>query len=112
MVPSPTRKISCRFTVTYAGFTGESELLEKLYERGLAQPLVGTDLHAGDGLLMFWIARANRTLADRRVAHRHAPGAAAKSVRAHDRKPVHLRRGELRRDGMVGCVHHRAPGRG
>jgi Phage Terminase len=54
MVPPPTRKIACRLTVTYAGFSGESELLEELYKRGLKQPQVGTDLHAGDGLLMFW----------------------------------------------------------
>jgi phage terminase large subunit-like protein len=54
MVPPPTRKIACRFTVTYAGFQGESELLEELYKRGLAQLLVGPDLHAGDGLLCFW----------------------------------------------------------
>jgi phage terminase large subunit-like protein len=54
MVPPPTRAIACRLTVTYAGFSGESTLLEGLYKRGLAQPLVGTDLHAGDGLLMFW----------------------------------------------------------
>lgn len=54
MVPSPARKISCRFTTTYAGFEGESELLEELYKRGLTMPRVGSDLHAGDGLLMFW----------------------------------------------------------
>jgi hypothetical protein len=54
MVPPPTRKIACRLTTTYAGFEGESELLEGLYKRGLKQPLVGADLHAGDGLLMFW----------------------------------------------------------
>jgi hypothetical protein len=35
MVPVPTRKISVRLTVTYAGFTGESKLLEDLYKRGL-----------------------------------------------------------------------------
>jgi phage terminase large subunit-like protein len=29
-------------------------LLEGLYKRGLKQPAVGDDLHAGDGLLMFW----------------------------------------------------------
>lgn len=34
MVPVPTRKISCRLTSTYAGFEGESELLEQLYNRG------------------------------------------------------------------------------
>jgi len=54
MVPPPTRTIACRLTVTYAGFEGESVLLEALYKRGLQQPLVGTDLRAGDGLLMFW----------------------------------------------------------
>jgi phage terminase large subunit-like protein len=50
----PTRKIAARLTVTYAGFEGESVLLEDLYKRGLAQPQVGDSLHAGDGLLMFW----------------------------------------------------------
>jgi Terminase large subunit, ATPase domain len=54
LVPVPTRKISCRLVVTHAGFEGESELLYQLYQRGLQQPLVGTDLYAGDGLLMFW----------------------------------------------------------
>jgi hypothetical protein len=54
MVPPPTRKIACRLTVTYAGFEGESELLETLYKRGLRQPVAGPDLHAGEGLLMFW----------------------------------------------------------
>jgi Phage Terminase len=54
MVPPPTRKIACRLTTSYAGFEGESELLEGVYKRGLRQPLIGPDLHAGDGLLMFW----------------------------------------------------------
>jgi phage terminase large subunit-like protein len=54
MVSPPTRKIACRLTTTYAGFEGESALLESLYQRGHAQPQIGTDLHAGDGLLMFW----------------------------------------------------------
>jgi phage terminase large subunit-like protein len=31
MTPVPTKKISMRFVVTYAGFTGESKLLEELY---------------------------------------------------------------------------------
>jgi phage terminase large subunit-like protein len=54
LVVPPTRKIAARLTVTYAGFTGESNLLETLYQRGLAQPLIGPDLYAGDGILMFW----------------------------------------------------------
>jgi phage terminase large subunit-like protein len=54
MVPPPTRKVACRLTVTYAGFEGESLLLQDLYKRGLQQPQMGEDLYAGDGLLMFW----------------------------------------------------------
>jgi phage terminase large subunit-like protein len=54
MTPPPTRKIACRVTVTYAGFEGESVLLEELYRRGLQQPQIGEDLYGGDGLLMFW----------------------------------------------------------
>jgi phage terminase large subunit-like protein len=54
MVPPPTRRVACRLTVTYAGFSSESVLLEELHKRGKALPQVGTDLHAGDGLLMFW----------------------------------------------------------
>jgi phage terminase large subunit-like protein len=54
MVPPPTRPISCRLTVTYAGFEGESQLLEGLYKRGRQLPVIAPDLHAGDGLLMFW----------------------------------------------------------
>jgi hypothetical protein len=34
-----------------------SELLAELHKRGLSQPQVGPDLHAGDGLLMLWTNR-------------------------------------------------------
>jgi phage terminase large subunit-like protein len=54
MIPPPTRKITCRLTVTYAGFTGESVLLEELYRRGMAQPEVAPNLRAGDGILLAW----------------------------------------------------------
>jgi hypothetical protein len=40
--------------VSYAGFTGESTLLENLYHRGLEQPLIDEDLRGGNGLLMLW----------------------------------------------------------
>ena len=50
----PTRKIAARLTVTYAGFEGESVLLEELRHRGKEQPLIGEDLYGGNGLLMFW----------------------------------------------------------
>jgi hypothetical protein len=54
LVPPPTRRIACRLTVTYAGFEGESALLEELYCRGLQQSQVAPNLYAGDGILMFW----------------------------------------------------------
>jgi len=54
MVPTPTRRVSCRLVVSYAGFEGESELLYELYKRGMAQEEIGPDLRAGDGLLCFW----------------------------------------------------------
>ena len=54
MVPVPTKKFSIRLTTSYAGYEGDSELLEEMYKRGLQQPQVGPSLHAGDGLLMFW----------------------------------------------------------
>ena len=62
-MPPPTRKVAFRLTVTYAGFQGESVLLEELYKRGLQQPELGEDLRGGDGLLMFWVAQAYRTVA-------------------------------------------------
>jgi hypothetical protein len=55
MIPPPTRKIAARLTVSYAGFTGESQLLEDLYRRGMAGRLIGDELWAtDDGLLMAW----------------------------------------------------------
>lgn len=57
MVPPPTRKFAARLTVTYAGFSGESVLLEELYARGTSQPKVATDMYAGDGILAFWSHR-------------------------------------------------------
>jgi len=57
LVPPPTRRFGIRMTTTYAGFEAESLLLQELYKRGKQQPLVGDDLYAGDGLLMFWSHR-------------------------------------------------------
>ena len=54
MITSPARKISCRLTTTYAGFSGESVLLEDLHKRGMALPEVGPSLRAGDGMLFAW----------------------------------------------------------
>ena len=54
MVPVPTRKVSTRLTVTYAGFEGESKLLEDLYKRGLHGTEIAPALYRQPGLLMFW----------------------------------------------------------
>ena len=54
MITSPARRISCRLTVSYAGFSGESVLLEEIYKRGMALPEVAPSLHAGDGMLFAW----------------------------------------------------------
>jgi phage terminase large subunit-like protein len=54
MVPVPTRRVSGRLTVTYAGYEGESTLLESLYKRGLQGKLISKDLYAQTGMLMFW----------------------------------------------------------
>jgi phage terminase large subunit-like protein len=54
MVPVPTRKVSARLTVTYAGFENESALLESIYKRGLQGEEIAPALYRQDGLLMFW----------------------------------------------------------
>lgn len=54
MVPVPTRKVSARLTTTYAGFEGESDLLEGLYKRGLQGEQIGPDLYSCNGMLMYW----------------------------------------------------------
>ncbi|MDI3561292.1 terminase TerL endonuclease subunit [Bradyrhizobium sp. Arg816] len=54
LVPPPTRRAAWRLVTTYAGYSGESLLLEELYKAGTAQPLIGPDLYAGEGRLTFW----------------------------------------------------------
>src|SRR5207249_7215555 len=54
MVPVPTRAVSVRLTITYAGFEGESDLLEALYKRGLQGEEIAPSLFRQRGLLMFW----------------------------------------------------------
>ncbi|UPT97263.1 phage terminase family protein [Bradyrhizobium barranii subsp. apii] len=54
LVPPPTRRAAWRLVTTYAGYSGESLLLEELYKAGTAQPQIGADLYAGEGRLTFW----------------------------------------------------------
>ena len=50
LVPVPTRKVSVRLTTTYGGFEGESELLERLYRRGLLGEEIAPSLVPTTGL--------------------------------------------------------------
>jgi phage terminase large subunit-like protein len=54
MVPPPTRKIAARLTVTYAGFEGESKLLETLYKRAMEGEEIVPSLYRAPGLLAAW----------------------------------------------------------
>jgi phage terminase large subunit-like protein len=54
LVPPPTRTVACRLVVSYAGYEGESELLEGLYKRGIAGEQIAPDLYVNGGLLMYW----------------------------------------------------------
>ena len=54
MVPVPTRQISVRLTVTYAGFEGESDLLQSLYKRGLEGEEIAPALYRTDRQLTYW----------------------------------------------------------
>ncbi len=54
MVPPPTRKVAVRLTVTYAGFEGESKLLEALYKRAMDGEEIAPSLHRAPGLLAAW----------------------------------------------------------
>jgi Phage Terminase len=54
MVPPPTRKVAARLTVTYAGFEGESKLLETLYKRAMEGEQIAPSLYRAPGLLAAW----------------------------------------------------------
>ena len=56
LTPPPTEENAWVLVVTYAGFTGESKLLEAMYQRGLAGNRVDPELelYEADELIMFW----------------------------------------------------------
>jgi hypothetical protein len=56
--PSPARQISGRLVTSYAGYSGQSELLEGIYRRGLEGELIAPDLYrTADGLLFAHLTR-------------------------------------------------------
>ncbi len=56
LTPPPTEPDAWMLIVTYAGFTGESKLLEDMYQRGLAGEHVDDELecYEAEELFMFW----------------------------------------------------------
>jgi hypothetical protein len=56
MTTVPTQQISCRLVTSHAGYSGESTLLEEIYEKGMALPEIAPGLHAdaGVGMLFTW----------------------------------------------------------
>lgn len=56
MTPPPTEQGAYILIVSYAGFTGEGELLENLYKRGLKGKRLhrSFECYRADGLFMFW----------------------------------------------------------
>jgi hypothetical protein len=54
LIPTPSRKISCRLVVSHAGPCDEDHLLYQLYQRGMQLPELAKDLRGGDGMLMHW----------------------------------------------------------
>jgi hypothetical protein len=58
LVSVPTRTPSVRLTTTYAGCSGESTLLDRLYKRGLRGTEIAPDLRAQPGMLMYWSSKS------------------------------------------------------
>lgn len=54
MIPTPSRRVSCRLVVSHAGFADPDHLLYQLFLRGQQLLEVGKDLRAGSGMLMHW----------------------------------------------------------
>src|SRR5262245_23347606 len=56
LTPPPTEFSAWQLIVTYAGFTGESDLLESIYKRGIQGKRIDSELecYESDELFLFW----------------------------------------------------------
>jgi hypothetical protein len=56
LTPPPSEASAWMLIVTYAGFAGESDLLESIYQRGMSDRRVDTELecYENDELFLFW----------------------------------------------------------
>jgi hypothetical protein len=66
LTPPPTESSAWILIVTYAGFLGESDLLESIYQRGLAGKRVDNELECYESheLFMFWSHTPRQRLQD------------------------------------------------
>ncbi len=105
LITSPARKISCRLTMTYAGFSGESVLLEELYKRGMALPEIGPSLACWRWHVVLR-GTPSRSRRGRTSAGWRRCGAVLRpcALPAHDHEPVRVAGEQVRRSGGVGCV--------
>jgi hypothetical protein len=104
MIPVPTRKVSVRLTATYAGFEGESTLLEGLYKPAMAGEQVGPDLYRSGRMLAFWTHRCCAPWQTQdwleQMLEQHRPNAYLRQIENRWVSSEKL----LRRYGLVGCL--------
>ena len=113
MITSPARKISCRLTTTYAGFSGESVLLEELHKRGMALPdEVGPSLRAGDGMLFAWHTEPVAPWQDERWLAEMRRSLRPSCLCAHDPERVRVAGEQVCRSGRVGRLRAAIAGAG
>ena len=100
LVPPPTRKAAWRLVVTYAGFIGESLLLEDLYRHGTAADRARSVCRCRHADVLD--ASAGGAMADTGMAGADAPIAAADTVSANDRKSLDQFRVRFHRNDSLG----------
>ena len=88
MIPVPTRKVSARWTSTYAGFESESVLLEDLYKRGMKGGRIAPALRRQKGMLMLWSHKPIAPWQSRTWLDQNEGAAPPQCVPAADREPV------------------------
>ena len=84
LTPPPSEREAWVLMTTTAGFSGESQLLESLYQTGLQGTRLPGDLklYRAGTLTMFWVPHAAPTVAGLGLLHLATPDAAAECVSA------------------------------
>jgi hypothetical protein len=90
LVPVPTRAVSVRLTVTYAGFEGESELLRRALQARARRRGDSARALPGRRLAHVLEPRARRAVANRRMARTDVPAAPRQRLRQDDCQPLRV----------------------